>query len=118
MVKVADSTGEYDRSGLKRAAELAPDLEIGTALADAGIEGREVVVIDFATDERVGDDGPYTLGVFTLEAGVLVHTSSKPVMERMAQIIATNGETCYPFLATFTRVRSKRNPKFSYWVMQ
>lgn len=124
MVKVADSTGEYDRSQLKRAADLAPDTETGTALQDAGIEGKDVVVVDFTSEERQGTDEKtkeattYTLGVFTLEGGVTVHTSSKPVLEKMAAIVETNGDNCFPFLAMFTKERSKRNPRFSYWVMR
>jgi hypothetical protein len=118
MVKVADSTGEIDRSALRRASELAPDMEIGTTLDDAAIEGQEVVITDYATDEREGDNGPYTLAVFTLEGGVLVHTSSGVVVERMGQIIANHGDDAMPFLATFERVQSKRNPRNRYWTIK
>lgn len=117
MVKIGDAP-EIDRSTLKTASDLAPDLEIGQTLEDAKLGDDQVVIMSYSTDERTGDDGPYTLAVFTLEGGIVVHTSSKVVQERMDQIVAQNGDDCFPFLGRFVRVQSKRNPRNSYWTLR
>jgi hypothetical protein len=108
-----------DPATLKRVSDLAPDLEIGETLDDADIEGKDLILTDYAQDERTGDDGnDYTLSVFTLEDGRKIHTSSKVVAERMDQVIKNSGDNVFPMLGTFTRVQSKRNPRNRYWTLR
>lgn len=112
---------KIDRSKIKRAGDLNPDLEIGETLEDANIEGVELIITSVAFDERTGDNGLYTLVILDAilpdDKAVKLHTSGIVVKEAMDAILS-NIAPGEPFLATFTREQSRRNPRNRYWTVK
>lgn len=91
--------------------QYLPTSENGPSLEDAGLEGKTVVITAVAFENRRGQQGDYTLSVITLDDGVIVHTGSKVIAERLGLV----PPDAWPLEAVFSLVKSKSNPRFSYW---
>ena len=91
--------------------EVLPSGDNGPALEDAGLEGQEVVIASVAFENRKGDQGDYTLTVITLDDGTVFHTSSAVIVDQLGPINPKD----WPMRAMFVRIKSRRNPRYSYW---
>lgn len=88
-----------------------PKSEIGQSLEDSGIENIEVTIVDVGFENRRGANGDYTLTTITLDDGTLIHTGSPVVAEQLGAVNPRD----WPLRAMFVRIRSQRNPRYSYW---
>lgn len=108
------AASKQDADMPRRVGDYTPEVEPSPTLEDAGIEGQDVTIAEVEFHERDGEKGPYTLTIVTLDDGARFHTGSSIVAERLRAI----PESDFPVVANFTRVKSKKNARQSYWMVR